>query len=297
MNPCPFTPPVWRLPKRALSTVVVWTAVAGGLLVLAPERAEAQTARDILARALEANTSRLAGIENLTIRQDVMGMSMVTYLEKEMVDGYPVLWPRQVGAMGMEMEDDSWEFLTNPRDLYGRSAEHWTLEGRGSVDGRATWRLSIEGKDIPGMDEDPWDDDDALFEAGRMIMDLDQERLVPLRIEIDGLQGTETGGTVPMSMVMSFSDYREVQGYLHPFLMVMEMTMGEGADPAELAEAREQWAEFQRQMEQMPPEQRRMMEEMMGDQIRMFEGMVSGDPVRSEIRVTELLVNRGPPER
>jgi hypothetical protein len=295
MNRFPSTPPVRRLPNRALAAVVPWAAVAAGLLALAPERAEAQTAREILARALEANTNRLAAVENLTVRQDVMGMSFTTYMVKEMVDGYPVLRPREVGDL--DMEDETWELLGNPRELYGRSAEHWTLEGRGSVEGRATWRLSIEGADIPGMDDDLWEDDDAIFEPGRMILELDQERLVPLRIEIEGLQGTETGGTIPMNVVMTFSDYREVRGYLHPFLTVMEMAMGEGADPAELAEARESWAEFQRQMEQMPPEQRRMMEEMMGDQIRMFEGMVSGDPVRSEIRVTELLVNRGPPER
>jgi hypothetical protein len=288
------------LSHSATLAIALWTALGAGLLTLVPEPAEAQSAQEIVARALDENIRRLAGVENLTIRSEVVGISMTTYLEKEMVDGYPVLWPREVGGMGMgvEIDDEPWEFLTNPRDLYGSAAEHWVLEGRGSVEGRPTWRLSIDGANIPGVADGDWGDDEAVFEAGRMVMELDQERLVPLRMEIEGLQEMEGGGAVGMSIAMTFSDYREVGGYLHPFLTVMEMTMGEGGmDPAELAEAQESWEEFQRQMEQMPPEQRRMMEEMMGDQIRAFQGMLSGEPMLTEVRVTEILVNQGPPER
>lgn len=284
--------------SAATFAVALWTAVGAGLLALTPEEAQGQSAREILSRALDENSRRLAGIENLTIRQETMGITMTTYMEKEVVEGYPVLRPREVGALGMDMEDDSWEFLTDPRELYGSAAEHWTLAGRGSVDGRATWRLSIDGAHIPAVDDDPWDGDEGVFEAERMILELDQERLVPLRIEIDGVQGPQRSETTPIRIAMTFSDYRDVRGYLHPYLTSMEMTMGgDGPDPAELAEAREGLAEFRRQMEQLPPEHRQRMEEMMGEQIRMYEAMLAGETVTSEIRVTELLANQGPPER
>jgi hypothetical protein len=300
MNRALPRPPAPTLSRSSTLAMALWTALGAGLLALVPERAEAQSAREIMARALDENSRRLAGIENLTMRIEAMGISMTTYLEKEMVDGYPVLWPREVGGMGMglEIDEEPWEFLTNPRDMYGGAAEHWVLEGRGSVEGRATWRLSIDGANIPGIADADWGDDEAVFEAGRMVMEMDQERLVPLRMEIEGIQEMEGGRSVPMSIAMTFSDYREVGGYLHPFLTVMEVTMGEGGmDPAELAEARRSLEEFQRQLEQMPPEQRRMMEEMMGEQIRAFEGMLSGEPMLTEVRVTEILVNQGPPER
>lgn len=292
----PRTPTLRRSRSGASTTVglTLWIALGAGALALAPGTAQAQSAQEILGRALEANSRRLAGIDNLTVRQDAMGVSTTTYLEKEMVEGYPVLYPRHVGAMGVEMDDEGWEFWADPRSLYGEAADKWILEGAGSVDGRATWQLSIAGSDIPVLDDDS--DDDEIFEAERLLMDLDQERLVPLRIEVQGIQ-MEEDRERPMTMVLYFSDYREVEGYLHPFLTVVEMGLGqEGLSPEEIAEARQAMEEFERQMVQVPEAQRQMMEEMLGDQIRMFEQVLAGEDVQWEIRVTELVANQGPPD-
>jgi len=275
----------------------VVAALGAAVIFLSVAPASGQSAQDIISQALEASERRMAGVENLTMRQEVMGVSTTTYMVKEMVEGYPVLRAESVDAMGVDMDmmEDSWDVWADPRSMYGATMDAWTLEGAGNVDGRSTWRLILTDVDLLDWGEEADWEDDAVFEAERVILDMDQERLVPLRMELEGeLMGD--GGARPVGMVMTFSDYRTVEGYLHPFLTVVEMDMGAaGLSAEEITEAREAMAEFQRELERVPAAQREMMEQMMGDQMEMFEQVLAGEGIKVELRVTELLVNRGPP--
>lgn len=280
---------------RRLSIVLPFLFV--GLLAAPPFAADAQSAQDIVQRVLDASERRMAGVENLTLRQDVMGVSTTTYMIKEEVDGYPVLRPHSVDAMGVDVDlmEDSWDVWADPRSMYGPTMDQWVLEGTGNVDGHETWRLSLSDLELLDWDDEEMWEEDAIFEADRLLLEVDRERLVPLRMEIEG-EVQDEGGPKPVRMVMSFSDYRTVQGYMHPFLTVVEMDMGAaGLSDEEVREAREAMAEFQRELENMPPAQREMMERMMADQMEMFEQMLAGEGIRVEMQVTELLVNRGPP--
>jgi hypothetical protein len=279
-------------------------AVAGGLALAAgalagPLAASAQSAQEILAQALEYHEARLANVDDVTVTQEIMGLPMTTYMVRETVDGRPILRPRTSEAAGFqtEMDFDAAEaFWANPWELYESAADRWILEGQGSVEGRATWSLRIS--DFEGLDLDlgiPEGSRTGTMEMQELAMELDRERLVPLRITFEGEahDGTEVR---PIAAELRFSDYREVQGYLHPFLTTMEMDLASsGISEGDLEEARAGMAEVQRQLEQLPEAQRQMMEGMFAEQIRAFEAMLDGESIELELRVLDLQVNSGPP--
>ena len=55
-------------------------AIAGMAVVAFPSLLVAQSGQELMRRALDAQAERLAGIENLTIVQEVMGMDAIPYL-------------------------------------------------------------------------------------------------------------------------------------------------------------------------------------------------------------------------
>jgi hypothetical protein len=265
------------------------------LLLLVPQPTQAQSAPEIFTRMMEAYESRLQGVEDLTIRQEVMGFSSTTYLVKETVDGRPTLQVRSSGLDGVEgMDLDTEAIWAHPWTTWEEGVDRWALEGTGTVDGRPTWQLSLT--DFEGLDLDALvPDDEAAFDPHQLLIDVDQELLAPLRVQMSG-QVTHEGRDHPVSMDMLFSDYREVDGYLHPFLVSMETDLaGAGISDAEMAEARRGLEELRAQLESMPEAQREMMERMMGEQIRALEEMVESGGIRVEIRALDLQVNSGPP--
>lgn len=283
-------------PCRAFLLPAVLVAL---IPLLAPSPVTAQSAGEILTRAMEAHEVRLAGIDDLVIEQEIMGFSATTYMVKEDVDGRPVLRTRSTtgiptGAGEMDPGDVAGEIWADPWGVYKDGIERWTMEGEGSVDGSPTWRLGLtdfEGLDwnatVPGQD--------APFEPRRLLVEVEKERLIPLELEVEG-EVMDGGELRPLALQMRFTDYREVEGYLHPFLMTMELDMaaaGVSADDA--ARARNGLEELQRQLEEMPDSQRQMVEQMMGEQLRAFEGMLAGEGLQVELRVTDLRVNGGPP--
>jgi len=97
-------------------------------------------------------------------------------------------------------------------------------------------------------------------------------------------------------MEMSLEDYREAEGYLHPFVTrtVMEGMM-EAADLDE-AEIRAQLDQMRAQLENIPQAQRAMVEGMLGAQIERLEKMLEGDgAMEMTITVKDIKVNQGPP--
>lgn len=279
--------------KRARRCAVRLVGLFVVAILTVPAAVHAQSAQDIITRAMESYETRLSGVENVTIDVEVMGMTVETYLVKEMVDGRPVLQPVSTDVEGMpsdtaEVEtDDMW---AESWRMFDDTQDRWTLEGQGSVDGRATWRLRMT--DFEGLDLSPeMPGQEGEFDADLMVMELDQERLVPLRMELEGTirQGGEAN---PVAMQMQFEDYREVDGYLHPFLSIMDVDMDMGPEGQDAQEALE---ELRNQLADMPEAQREMMEQMMGEQIRMLESMVGEEGLRMELRVVDLRVNAGPP--
>lgn len=259
-------------------------------LALAPSVAAAQAAQDVLSDALGLYEQRLDGVDDVTIRQEVMGMPTTTYMVKEEVEGRPVLQVRSVDgaaepAQGTENLTDAW---ADPRTFYEEWADRWTLEGEGSVDGQGTWRLQLA--DFEGIDweEAGLEEGDSSFEPDRMVIELEQGELVPLRVDVQG-EVVDDGNAHPMDATIHFSDYREVEGYLHPYQMTLE------SDATALGLSDDEMAVALEELQDMPADQRAAMEQMLGDELDFLMEMLEGDGITMEVVVTDLQVNAGPP--
>lgn len=269
----------------ALAIVALSAGVAAS-----PQPAEAQSAQEILSEALALHEERLAGVDDVTIRQEVMGMSTVTHMVKEEADGRPVLRVQSVdgaeqAAQGSADLTDAW---ADPAVLYEEWGDRWSLAGEGSVDGRATWQLELT--DFEGID---WEDaglegDDTPLEPERLAMELAQDDLVPLRLHIQG-EVVEGGSAQPMDATIHFSDYRDVAGYLHPHRMVME------TDATALGLTDDEMAQALEELQNLPPQQREAMQQMMGEEMDFLLQLLDGEGLRLEVVVTDLQVNAGAP--
>ncbi|HEX5788323.1 MAG TPA: hypothetical protein VFY03_09100, partial [Woeseiaceae bacterium] len=67
--------------------------------------------------------------------------------------------------------------------------------------------------------------------------------------------------------------------------------MFDAAQEAEMQEAQAKMMEFEKQLAEMPPDQRRMMEGMMGSQLETMRAMAAGGGFQSEMTVTSITVN------
>lgn len=280
---------------RATTVPATFAAVALFHLAVSLPAASAQSVDRILADALAAHEARLAGIRDVTIVQQVMGFPATVYMVKETVGGAPVLVPRSVGIGGPGISIDSQELggtaLSDAGQFFSDDwRSRWTLLGRGEVDGRATWRLQLTN--FEGLNwTPPAPGQSNPFTPERMVLDLEADRYVPLRLEIAGTS-RDGGQSRPASMVAHFQDYRTVSGFLHPFLIRMEVDMAAtGMSEAELAEARAQLEALRSQLDQMPEGMRAMLQAQLDN----LQRTASGDRAEIEIRTTDVRVNQGPP--
>jgi hypothetical protein len=101
------------------------------------------------------------------------------------------------------------------------------------------------------------------------------------------------GQKQPFSMTSLMTDYREVEGMLHPFLISV---LVEGAIPGmsegEVEELRQQMADMEKQLAEMPESQRAMVEGMMKPQMERLEQMLGGGGMEVTIQTKEVRVNQ-----
>ena len=268
--------------KLASSTFLAALAV---LAISAP--AAAQDAKQVLQEAMEHYEQRMADVDNFTVVQDVMGYEMTNYFEKRIVDGHPVFVMKDM--TGDEMEDMGMLY-----SQFMEIADHATIEGTETVDGKACYAVHVA--DMSVVDWDPqMGEEDADFrpKSGTFYIDRDDSLLRKMVIDAEA---EREGRTVPVAMEMMLQDYREVDGFIHPFLTQMKISGFEGGmSEEEMAEARESLEEIKKQMEEMDAAQRKMMESMMKGQIERLEEMVESGEINFTIKVKELRVNTGSP--
>ena len=104
---------------------------------------------------------------------------------------------------------------------------------------------------------------------------------------------TADGKTRPMTAVTVLSDYREVEGMLHPFQVHITATgLSAGMSEEDAEEARKGLEEMEKNLEGMDASQRAMVERMMGPQmeklLKMLEtGQFEITVITKEVRVNE----------
>ena len=264
------------------------------------DSARGQSAAEIFQRMLETHVQHAEGVENYTLVQEVMGFESEMYFEKETMNGLPVFRLRQSNVGGRVIsqpdEDDAgWERLyqlvpelTQRSEYLGRSETHGYPVHVIDVSNLH----EIDFLPIPGSDE-------ADFVPDRMTLHVDADQYIVRWAEITGTM-TANGEQHDFTASTDLTDYREVGGMLHPFLVTVKVSgLAEamGVDDEEMAQLRGQIEEMKKQMEQMPEAQRKMLEQMVEQQMAGLEQMLQGGgegAMTIEVRVKELLVNSGP---
>ena len=281
-------------------TRILISTVAAMLLVGTAPLA-AQSAEEILQTAMTRYQERMQGVENYTVVQEVMGTQSTVYFEKETVDGVSGWQPRMIkaGGQSIPVEQGSSESAWNtPYQQFPELAQRARYDGTEAVGGEQTYMITID--DFRGLDFAPpaSGDGNAEFTPERMTMYIDTDNYVLRRMNVEG-ETSADGRTVPVTMTMTFDDYRTTDGMLHPWTttMVMDgMMEASGMSAEEQEKAREQLAEMEKQMAEMPAAQRQMMERMMGGQMQKLREMVETGSMEVTTQVKDVQVNQGPPQ-
>jgi hypothetical protein len=276
-------------------TMVLALAVFAAL----PALAHAQDAADFMRRAVAAQAERLARVDNVTIVQDMMGVESTMYMEKRDIGGTPVLVPVSVSMGGMtnpipqDMAQAAW---SNP--FQEEWVERTRLVGTEQLEGHTVRVFVIDdfsGLELPGL---PGGTEEAQdFRPKSLQYSLDEDGLFARKIQMEGEALQEDGSRSPVQITMFMEDYREVDGYLHPFVT---RTISEGvleAAGVDQEELQAQLDEMKAQLANLPEAQRAMVEGMMNAQIKRMEGELGaeGGGMEMTITVKELKVNAGPP--
>jgi len=271
------------------STVLTLAALAA-----APGTMQAQSGADLMKRAMDKQAERLAGVENVTITQEVMGMELVVYMEKREGEGGPILVPVTTIMAGIPNaipQDEASADWSNP--FQKEWADRSRVVGEEEVDGEPCQILAIEDftdLEVPGL---PGGQTEAgEFTPKVILFSVDEIDLVMRKMEMEAEVTQEDGSTAPVKMAVLMSDYREVEGYLHPFKThtVTEGMMG--AMDVDQDELKAQLEEMKSQLANMPE----AMQGMMATQIERLEAMVGeGGGLEVTITVKSVKVNAGPP--
>ncbi len=265
------------------------TSAARRLLPLAvvlafPPAAAAQSAKEILMTSLEEYERRMEGIENYTIVQETMGFETSITFERTEVEGRTVFVPKgQEGAGSGGM--------SNFYRMYPKIAERAELEGRALVDGEQCHVVVV---DLSGLDFDQemamGDRGDFFPKKGKLYVDTDDHLI--RKMEMQG-EITADGKTRPMTAVTVLSDYREVEGMLHPFQLHITATgLAAGMSEEDAEEARKGLEEMERNLEGMDASQRAMVERMMGGQMEKLRKMLESGQFEITSITKEVRVNQ-----
>jgi hypothetical protein len=249
-----------------------------------PSAATAQSAEEILMTSLEEYEQRMEGIENYTIVQETMGFETeLTFLRTE-VEGRTVFVPK-----GQEEASGG---ISNFYRMYPKIAERAELEGTEPVEGERCFIIAIN--DFSGLDLNQemamGGQGSFVPETGLLYVDTDDHLI--RKMEIEG-EITRDGQTSPMTAVTVLSDYRDVEGMLHPYLMQITATgLAAGMSAEEAEEARQSLAEMEEKLDEMDASQRAMVERMMGGQMENLRKMLESGQfgitvVTKEVRVNE----------
>ena len=282
--------------KRMMA--VRFTVLALVALVLAPGALCAQNAAQLMQQMMDKQAERLAGVENLTIIQEVMGMETTAYMEKREVGGNPVLVPVSMTVMGMTNPVPQGEAMGDWSNPFQEAwIQRTRMVGEDEIDGHAVRVMLIDDftdLDLPSMPGSTGESQD--FRPSSMRFYVDVADLVMRRMEMKGEMEMPDGSLAPLEMNMVMDDFREVSGYLHPFVMrTTTKGMAEAID-MDQEEIRAQVDEMRKRLESMPASQRSMMEGMILPQMERLEGMLtSEDGMEIVVTVKDVKVNAGPP--
>ncbi len=245
-------------------------------------------AAEVLDNAYQHYERSIANIDDYVLETDLY----TTYYKKAYDNGRPYFKSRTEysGIGGVETVSnvsDAELFSPESFEKMKRTAKY---EGTERVDGYRTHVIFIpELESFIDEDEDELDD---TMQNVRFYFDADNYVLRKMKFSIE--TEADDGRQIKVEPLVRMKDYRNIEGMQIPFqtLIIVEGLSGHMSE-AERREAREGLKEMERELENMPAEQKRMMEEMMGGQLDQLRKMLEEDRMEMNIQVKNVRVNTG----
>jgi len=260
-----------------------WSLGLGALALSAPLPAPAQDAAEVIGHALERYEERAAAISGYAVVQESMGYETMLEFSKEMVEGRPVF----VSTTAESGEIAPWG---NFYGAYPTLAERARLDGVVTVDGHETYVLRVD--DFSGLDlsAEVGAGENEDFEPETGAFYIDSDRYLLRKVEMDGVLAANNASS-PFTFEISLRDWREVEGWLHPFEMQMTATgTPPGMTDADLQETLARLRRMQEEIASTPEPQRDALEQMIGPRIQELERMIESGTFEVLVRTRELTV-------
>lgn len=272
-------------------------AIVAALLVTGTE-SRAESAQDILEAAWAAQVDRWEGLDSYVVEQSEMGRSAKRYFVRTTVaDSAGTSRTMFLSAPDAGLERGCVNPASAKNAQAGKgdmSAEHmsWFMDtaklvGEESIDGKTAWQIysdEVEHNQALSTEE---------VSITSMTMWLSKDGYLPLKMRMEGSTDVQ-GQSRPVTIEMLASDFRKVPGsrLMEPFRRVVNISgITAGIDDAQVAEAREAMAEFEKQLASMPESQREMMKSMMGPQMEQMRNLAQSGSIESEILVKSITPN------
>lgn len=136
--------------------------------------------------------------------------------------------------------------------------------------------------------------DDMDEPIGSLSMYFDDEHWVLRKMKFSAMAEIEEGDVRMIEPVMRMKDYRNINGLMIPFKTNISVHgLSEYLSDEEREEAMAALEELEKELEQMPADQRSMLEQMMGGQLDQLRQMLADDMIEFVIEIKEVLVNTG----
>lgn len=275
-------------PRFTLSVVFVFLFLISSSSVYTQ-----MTTSQVLDNMRDAHEQSIRNIDDYTVVTDMY----TAQYKKTYVDGRPTFKSR-VQIKGMEQFGGDEQMASSTMmhtelfddDVYNYLRQNAEYRGTETVDGNRTHILFVS--DLEPLAEE---DEEDIAQNGYFYVDADIWVLRKMKFNVES--EVEPGQVQEMQPVIRFLDYRNIEGLHIPFRTVMELgDLDATISPEEREEARRAMQEFERELEQMPEQQRKMMEQMMKPQMERFEKMLEGDKLEIVIEVEDVQVNTGLPD-
>lgn len=205
-----------RLPASDGWSTAAAVAMLMAPLLLAAPAAGQESAEEIFRTAIERQEARLEGVDSVTIVQELtlpMGMTrqQEVHLAKTTRDGRTLLAPAGEQAGSHMMPPAS--ILATMDSAMAASV----LRGRSEVDGNEVYVVAVPELPAVEFGQDALSGGGARsFEGDSATLYVDAEEYVLRRARVHG-QMTMGGSDRAVELGVHLSDYRETDGYLHPF--------------------------------------------------------------------------------
>ncbi len=272
--------------KSTSLAVMAFVAMLAGFINPAAAQYQDQQAAEILESARQQHEESIQRIDDYVVEYEYYEASFV----KRYDNGRPYMAaysePRIEGEFSAAAGADDTD-LFSP-EIFRMMKERARYLGTEEVDGYEVHVLFID--ELEGFIEE---DDDMAETATELHLYLDTGNYVMRKMKFK-VEAHIDGETRVIEPVMHFRDYREFEGMPIAFEQVTMITgISDMISDEERAEIEAAIEEMERELGQMPEQQRQMVERMMGDRMEEMLEMLQSDEWEHTMRVVDVRVNVG----